>query len=170
MENTIDVNETNIVKVVSKTCVKLNPNKKVLLRERKRHTASRVASAQGEGYLTWMGGGVPTLDGEKGTYLGVHPPPVLTWLGVPRSTLDRGRGTYLEVPLPHGCGQTDTNEKQYLPVVLRTRAATNNCKCNYGKLNSQNKMELNGICETMLVTYFFYIYSVPNCDIYNGVR
>ena len=49
-------------------------NKKVLLRERKRHTASRAASR-------WPGGGM---------YLGVSPPSVLTWLG--------GGGRYLEVP------------------------------------------------------------------------
>ena len=37
-------------------------NKKVILRERKKHTARRVASARGEEYLPWMGG--------RGTYLG----------------------------------------------------------------------------------------------------
>ena len=43
------------------TVCQMGFNKKVLLRERKRHIARRVASAQGGGYLPWMGGGVPTL-------------------------------------------------------------------------------------------------------------
>ena len=87
-------------------------NKKVVLREHKRHTARCVASpwggtylgwrgegvptlARGRGYLPWPGGsgylpwpgeGVPTLAGGRGNYL--------SWgEGVP--TLVRGRGTYL---------------------------------------------------------------------------
>ena len=54
---------------------KTSTNKKVLLRERKRHTTRRVASARGGGgtylgwgYLTWT----------EGTYLAVPPPPMLT--------------------------------------------------------------------------------------------
>ena len=87
-------------------------NKKVLLREHKRHTARRAASARG-GHLPWMDG-VPTLDPlphpslarGRGTYLGVAP--ILTWPGgtylgwggVP--TLGGGGGscTYLGVLLP----------------------------------------------------------------------
>ena len=49
-------------------------NKEVLLRERKRHTACRVATPWGYlpqrgGYLPWLEG-VPTLNG-RGTYLGL---------------------------------------------------------------------------------------------------
>ena len=72
--------------------MKENPsfNKKVLLRERKRHTARRVASTRyavlvgvgvptlGGGYLPWWGGGVPTPGGGWGTYLGRYPHPDLS--------------------------------------------------------------------------------------------
>ena len=87
-------------------------NKKVLLRERKRHTARRVATPWGgtylgcrggtylgRGYLPWLrggvptlaGGGVPTLAGGGGTYLGQgEGVPTLPGGGVP--TLARWRG------------------------------------------------------------------------------
>ena len=57
--------------------VHLEWNKKVLLRERKRHTVRRVASTRCAAPVPWVGEGVPTLAG--GTYL--------EW-GVP--TLERG--------------------------------------------------------------------------------
>ena len=80
-------------------------NKKVLLRERKKHTVRRVASARGGGeggvcggYLPWSGR----------TYLRV--PPILTWL----------EGTYLGVPPPHpdpagGRGYISWMGRGYLP-------------------------------------------------------
>ena len=66
-------------------------NKKVLLRERKRHTARHVASARGEGYLPWTGGvltfdlamGVPTLDGEEYLPWGTPHPDLAGGEGVP---------------------------------------------------------------------------------------
>ena len=68
--------------------VKIPKHKKVLLRERKRYTARRVASP-------WQGGGV-------GRYLGVPPPPVLTWLGGGGGLGTLGGGRYLGVlPPPH---------------------------------------------------------------------
>ena len=79
-------------------------NKKVLLRERKRHTARRVASP-GSGYLPWLGaGGYPPWPGGTyppwlaGVYLGGGYPP---WLG----------GTYLG----QGCTR-HTPGKHYLPA------------------------------------------------------
>ena len=85
--------------------------KKVLLRERKRHTARRIASThcaalspgrgQGEGYLPWMGEGRTYL-GQGGKYLGrVY----LPWMGLP--TFDQG-GTYPGQVVP-------TLNKGYLP-------------------------------------------------------
>ena len=103
-------------------------NKKVLLRERKRHTACRVASADGKGgtylgqggYLPW-GTPHPDLARGRGTYLGwggggtylgqgggVLPwgTPALTWPEGGGTYLGwEGRGTYFGVPLR--CGQTD---------------------------------------------------------------
>ena len=65
---------------------KMNSDKKVLLCERKRHTARRAASVRcadlsllggGGGYLPllgrylpWPGGGIPTLSRGRGTYPG----------------------------------------------------------------------------------------------------
>ena len=80
---------------------KISSNKKVLLREGKRHTAHRVASARGvptlAGVLTFAK--VGTYLGSMGTYLRVPPSstPILTWQGVP--TLD-GRVPTLGYPLP----------------------------------------------------------------------
>ena len=59
-------------------------NKKVLLHERKMHTARHVASApeeEGGGctYLGWI---------EMGTYLGVLLTPTLTWQGAVVPTMD----------------------------------------------------------------------------------
>ena len=79
--------------------VKLRNYKKVLLRELKRHTARRVASARGGGgYLLWPG--VPTL--------GTPSPSILSWPGgeptlgypFPLSWPGRGRGTYLGWGVP----------------------------------------------------------------------
>ena len=84
--------------------------KKVLLRERKRHTDRSITSTPsavlsrggGGGYLSWL---------EGGTYLGVPPPPCpglargyLPWLrptlgyplSCPHPDLAGGRGTYLD--------------------------------------------------------------------------
>ena len=70
-------------------------DKKVLLRERKRHTNRGISSTP----YAVLFGEVSTLDG--GRYLGV-PLPLGTWQGV--GTLDGGR--YLEVPpLPIQPGQ-----------------------------------------------------------------
>ena len=79
----------------------LKSHKKVLLRERKRHTARRVVSTPSvvltgypspAGYppvLTWPGGGVPPMSwpGWGGTLpqspLAGYPPPSWTWQGTP---------------------------------------------------------------------------------------
>ena len=99
------------------TCVsKTIKNKKVLLRERKRHTARRVASAR---YAGWGGGlprpgmvggypiqswwGVPHLVMvERGiphpVMVGGYPPTILTWPG--------GEYMGVEAPSRPGCGDT----------------------------------------------------------------
>ena len=66
-------------------------NKKVLLHERKRHTARHVASPWGEGgsYLGWVGGGILTLAGGVPTLVGGG---YLPWLG---RYLPWPGGTYL---------------------------------------------------------------------------
>ena len=91
-------------------------NKKVLLRERKRHTARRVASARYAALSNgWVGGGVPhpvmggvPLHPDLGQDT---PPPTQTWHGVPPRPgtgydphQDLGWGT----PPPRKCGQTET--------------------------------------------------------------
>ena len=68
------VSRVNFLIVSEGRLIITDGNKKVLLHERKRHTARRVASARvgrrvptldrGMGYLPWRGEGVPTLDGE----------------------------------------------------------------------------------------------------------
>ena len=100
-----------------------NVNKKVLLRERKRHTARHVASPWpgGGGYPPILPSSHPDLaregeslplsgGGGEGTYLRVAPPLILTWpggggylpwLGVPTLGYphpDLAGGTYLGVP------------------------------------------------------------------------
>ena len=103
-------------------------NKKVLLRERKRHTARHVLG----GYLPWPGGGVPhlargylpwpggypTLAGGYPT-LGRYPPwpgGYLSWMrGVPTlaggyPALARGVPTLARMGYPTGCEQTDAYE------------------------------------------------------------
>ena len=67
-------------------------NKKILLRECKRDTARRVASARG-GYLPWRRERVPTLG-----YPFPHPD-LAREEGVP--TLDGGEVPTLGYPLPH---------------------------------------------------------------------
>ena len=89
----------------------INVNKKVLLRERKRHTAHRVASP-------WWGGGTYLGRGGGGTYLGWGDPSLargaltlaggyLPWLVVP--ILTRG------VPTLAG-GGVPTLAGRYLPL------------------------------------------------------
>ena len=114
--------------VVAQHYGKFIMNKKVLLREPKRHTARRVASPWEVG--TYLGQGGPTLAGRRGNYLGRGYLPwsrggyLPWWLG----------GTYLGwggyPPWPWGSTPpqvwTDRHLwKQYLPVVLRTRAVIN---------------------------------------------
>ena len=123
-------------------------NKKVLLRERKRHTARRVAIAS----PCYSGGGVPWQNffsqsehvssqircqkffpllrrGTPGPETGYPPhldlgPPTLTWTWDPPTwtwTWDPPPRTWTWDPPP--CGQTHRQvSKHYLPVVLRTRA------------------------------------------------
>ena len=81
--------------------LKPNLNKKVLLRERKRHTDRGIRSTPSAA----LSGLVPTLAGGGGTYLGqgvpyLGVPPILTWLGwylawLGGTYLGRGGGTYL---------------------------------------------------------------------------
>ena len=136
---------------VRQWCSKLQLNKIVLLRERKRHTARRVASpwpgGGGGTYVAWestyLSRGVPTLDG--GTYLGggwylPWPDRYLPWLG--GTYLGQGTptlaGGYLPwpggVPIlagvppppPPRCGET--NKLKLLPFpILRMRAVINIC-------------------------------------------
>ena len=110
----------------------LTVNKKVLLRERKRHTAHRIASTLsvvlvGEGD-THRRGGYP-IPGQGVPHLGVLP--VLTWPGgYPRVPPPPGKNMGpVEVlwdgdgvPSPR-CGKQYL-WKQYLPVILHTRAVT----------------------------------------------
>ena len=87
-------------------------NKKVLLHERKRHTACHTASVrcadlswwEGEGYLSWPVGG----RGGGGTYTG-RGRVYLPWLGEGVPTLAGGGGTY------HGQGGGGTLAGGYLP-------------------------------------------------------
>ena len=67
---------------------KLKKNKKVLLRERKRHTARRVASARYAALSNWWGvGGTPSSSGWRGY-------PIQSRVGgVTPSSPDRGVGT-----------------------------------------------------------------------------
>ena len=66
-------------------------NRKILLRERKRHTARRVASdLLGEGHPPWTWGGVPTLDGGKGVPTLGYPSPRPDMAGGGVPTFDRG--------------------------------------------------------------------------------
>ena len=76
----------------------LNFNKKVLLRERKRHTARRAASTRhGMGTPSSHGGGYPTQSWWGGV---LHPVMVGGYPGTPHPDLARGRGT----PTSHGWG------------------------------------------------------------------
>ena len=96
--------------------VNIKKNKKVLLRECKRHTARRVASARGGGGCTYLGRGeVPTLGypplhpdlaggGVHSLDRGVPPPPF--WPGRWGNYLRQGVPTLAGVPPPPGCGQT----------------------------------------------------------------
>ena len=72
------------------------PNKKVLLRERKRHAARHVASAR-SAVLSWPGGGVPQ------SWTGGYP--ILTWRGVHHPDL-AGRGYPSPVMAVGGGGGT----------------------------------------------------------------
>ena len=78
-------------------------NKKVLLRERKRHTARRLVIARYAALSPDLRG-VPHPDLRRGT-----PPPV-SWMGYP-PYLDLGWGTDRQTPV-----------KTVLSLVLRTRA------------------------------------------------
>ena len=96
-------------------------NKKVLLRERKRHTDRGVSSTPsavlsgGRGVPT-LAGGVPTLAGGYlpwpwGTYLGRRGGGYLPWPG--------GYPKVGNPPPPPGCGQTENITSR---LVLRTRS------------------------------------------------
>ena len=114
-------------------------NKKVLLRERKRHISSRAESGRsadlstgGGGYphpvpmggvypiQSWLGGGYPIQ-----SQLGGYPHPVPTG-GVPWGSPINQMGIPPSIRKDGGtprCGQTHRRvSKHYLPVVLRTRA------------------------------------------------
>ena len=96
-------------------CANTQWNKKVLLRERKRHTARCVASPWGGGGLPTLAGGVPTLGypfplswpGQRGTYLGQGVPTMEyslppSWPGWGDTYLEWGGGGVptLGYPLP----------------------------------------------------------------------
>ena len=87
--------------------IQINQHKKVLLRERKRHTARHVARPWGGGGYsplpgdTYLGRGVPTLAG-RGTYLGGGGG--VPWLG-----------GYPPWPGYPGCEQTDACENSTFP-------------------------------------------------------
>ena len=120
---------------------KLSQHKKVLLRERKRHTARCVANPWQGGTYLGQGGGVPTLAREEGylpwpggggTYLGWEEG-VSTLAGGGVPTLAGGISTYLGqgewvptlagVPPPPRCGQT--NKLKLLPSpILGMRVVT----------------------------------------------
>ena len=86
--------------------VKLSFNKKVLLRERKRHAARHITSTRCTDLSPWGGGGITYLEGVKGTYLGwglypskvSTPYPIKSRYPLPQSKV----GTPLKVgsPLP----------------------------------------------------------------------
>ena len=72
-------------------------NKKVLLRERKRHTAHRVASARYAALSHGLGGGLPpTIQ----TWSGGYPPTDLRW-GTPHLDLGWGNPPRPEMGYPH---------------------------------------------------------------------
>ena len=108
--------------VVRGTKRKYKQNKKVLLRELKRHTerglsSTPYAALSGGGYLPWLGGtypgrGVPTLPG------GYLPCPEGTYLGQGGTSLGWGVPTLAGYsPPPPGCGQTENMTSR---LVLRT--------------------------------------------------
>ena len=125
-------------------------NKKVLLRERKRHTARRVASPRYAalvggvplpgGYPCWgvscwevlLLGGTPARGGGTPTrgypLLGEVPPiqswegvPPISWMGYPHIQTWEGG-----IPPPPRCEQTDTCENSTFPRT--TYMGGNNCK------------------------------------------
>ena len=124
---------------LSSKCIsgpKISSNKKLLLRERKRHTDRDVSStpsavlSQGVGTLGYpspcqdLARGVVPWPGSR--YLGVPPPPIGTWpgrylgggryLGVPpHQNLARPVGTLGTPSTLSPCGQTDTCENSTLP-------------------------------------------------------
>ena len=130
-------------------------NKKVLLRECKRHTARRVVNTPSVvliGYpplLTWLGGYPTWVPPSQGTPLAGYPPHQGTpsWQGTARPgyppsgyppcldlagyPLQLPRGILGNVAKHYGIwvpprGQTDRHvSKHYLPVILRTRAVIN---------------------------------------------
>ena len=116
----------------------MKKNKKVLLRERKRHTARRIESARfadggrgvphpvldggGGGYpiQSWMGGRVPhpVLDGGTPSSPGWYPPPLFRpGMGCPHP--DQGQGTRPRPPPP----PTSVDRLKILPsLILGMRA------------------------------------------------
>ena len=84
-------------------------NKKVLLREHKKHTACRVASTT-SAVLSW--GGVPH------PWLGGYP----SWDTPQEMTWDQWKYYGMEMGIPPPGVDRRHLWKQYLPVVLRTRA------------------------------------------------
>ena len=107
-------------------------NKKVLLRERKRHTARCVANTRYVVLTGYPPGGVPGQvppPGGPGTPPGgVRVPPRGVRVppgGVPSQVPPRGGSGYPPGQVPPPLWTDKHLWKQYLPVVLRTRAVTN---------------------------------------------
>ena len=106
--------------------VKIMRNKKVLLRERKRHTARRVVSTHSD-VLSWLT--PPRLADPPPSWL---TPPWLTDL--PPSWLTPPPGWVSSLPPSLGVDKL-TKWNYYLPVVLRTRAVmTGFEKCNFFRI------------------------------------
>ena len=123
----------------------LQRHKKVLLREAYRPPCSKLLGGPLVPHSpSWPdpGEGLPTLDRRRGTYLGVP----LTWLGEGVPTLNRGEGYPPWPGYPLAPVWTDRHLwKQYLLVVLRTRAVINVkyvsdifANSSFGRDNGQN--------------------------------
>ena len=153
-----------------------NTNKKVLLRERKRHTARRVVTTPSvvlTGYpppRSWPGpGGVPSRQGTPppAGYPPAGYPPWLDLAGYPPPCLPHGIlgnvAKHYGIWVPP-CGQTDgwkdrRVSKDYLPVVLRTRAVI-----------TERLMGFSFLSNTMLFFFQFSVCSVRHPQHAFGVR